>query len=877
MERPKADEKLNAPCDFVASTATMADHKDLMTPSHFTASSQSTSITVPGAIRGLGTTPLTWVNPAPTTKTMDPWLAINQAKQEILELRKENQRIMMLQGDGSRRGHATGGCADSRTRSGERGDTSRWETEWRLDMERLRAESERLRGQVEALKEAAGRQREEMRDKESYLNRQSLEMEAAREELCKTKAELGIISVELNLKREEKERVSAQLGRLERESGEEVERLNREVERSRLEAQRLTAEVEAAHLKAGAEAKEHASKLRRQLEELQRRQETELQQLTSTHSTEMALVRQTNSELQARLCVLTQEVTQQKSSLLDVFAERDGLNEQLSQIGKDFETQSATLQSLRNYIGELSPEKGEEDKLTETIKRLQREKEALQVTTELLTVRLNSVNDILALQEEEMMEKAGSETLLKGSSKGARVLRCWREKVFTLLVQLRLKDLETRGEKEKLHSAMSSLERQVKEEKRQAGVFQHALQDRAAELHLERVARQVVEQDLASTQTENAELKTCRQEAGMGLNTMTEAVQRFSLAFEAKIAELESAQSRLNSHSQRLTFAKRKVDTIQGLMMRREALRRIHQQPPKPADVVSEGSRLGDLRAELALVCEERDKLAQELRRTPDLVQNALADLHERFGAQVSQLSVAVEQGRTEVQEAAAGRDEAQRRLLEAHKQLEEGSLRLEQISGQLLGQRQESDRALSDVEERCARQLRDMETQLNAARREHSKAVVALRQVERHAEREREQERGARRLQEEHSDREIRELQKRLREKDKDKNLLLVKRARRGVVSLLSATVRERGLLSEYKRARSRALQTSTAPGEPESPPGTIAHSGLGGKDEPPPKESLLSMLGDLQALSSSLAESSEDSAEEEGQGDGGKAVGDA
>lgn len=38
-----------------------------------------------------------------------------------------------------------------------------------------------------------------------------------------------------------------------------------------------------------------------------------------------------------------------------------------SQMGKDFETQSATLQSLRNYIGELSPEKGEKDQLTETI------------------------------------------------------------------------------------------------------------------------------------------------------------------------------------------------------------------------------------------------------------------------------------------------------------------------------------------------------------------------------------------------------------------------------------------------------------------------------------------------------------------------------
>lgn len=57
-------------------------------------------------------------------------------------------------------------------RSGARGEqASRWETEWRLDTERFRAESERLKGQVEALKEIGGRQREEMRDKETYLNR----------------------------------------------------------------------------------------------------------------------------------------------------------------------------------------------------------------------------------------------------------------------------------------------------------------------------------------------------------------------------------------------------------------------------------------------------------------------------------------------------------------------------------------------------------------------------------------------------------------------------------------------------------------------------------------------------------------------------------
>lgn len=36
-------------------------------------------------------------------------------------------------------------------------------------------------------------------------------------------------------------------------------------------------------------------------------------------------------------------------------------------MGTAFETQSATLQSLRNYIGQLTPERGLEEKLTETI------------------------------------------------------------------------------------------------------------------------------------------------------------------------------------------------------------------------------------------------------------------------------------------------------------------------------------------------------------------------------------------------------------------------------------------------------------------------------------------------------------------------------
>ncbi|CAB1316330.1 unnamed protein product [Coregonus sp. 'balchen'] len=538
-----------------------------MPPFHFTASIQSTSITVPGTARGRGKTPITWTLALPThgSLTLRP-------NRKFLELRRENQRIL-LHGDNSRGMKSTEDFANSRARSGERGEqASRWETEWRLDTERLRAESERLRGQVEALKETAGRQREEMR------------------------------------------------------------------------------------------------------------------------------------------------IRERKKS-------------------------------------DSAP-------------------------------RLNSVNDILALQEEEMVEKTLSNPLLKNGPKGTRVLRRWREKVFMLLVQLRSKDIELRGEKDKLHSIISSLEQEVKKEKYQSSVFQHSLQDRTAELDLERMAREAVTQAVARTQRENT---SWSQKAGVGLKTVTEAVQSASVR---------------------------------------------------------------ELQAELASACEERDKVTQELKRTPELIESALADV---LDSEVRQLRQAAERSRGEAQESQAAREEAQQRLQEAHTQLEESSLNLEQLHAQLISQQETSDRALQErvfeTEDCCAQQLRVMESLLNTARREHTKAVLALCQFEIQAEGEREQEREAHCLQSEHTKREIQDLQKLLQ--DKDRNLHL-------------GTVRERGLMSEYEAARTTALQTSVALEEQQRPSGKS--NTLKAKDKPQTIDSLLSVLGDIQTLSAAVVLSSEDNVEEDG-----------
>ncbi|XP_029925514.1 coiled-coil alpha-helical rod protein 1 isoform X2 [Myripristis murdjan] len=852
MERLNLEtEKLIAPTDFSAPPVSRNVQKDLMPPSHFTSNVKSS-----GVLRG--TAPISWISPGQTSAARvdpspaNPWLAITQAQQEILELQKENHRLMMLQGDSTRGRSHIDHSSETRARSSQRSEQwSRWETAWQLEVEKHKAEAERLRGQVEALRETEGRHREEIRDKVSALNRQSHEVEAMRDELCKAKTELGHIREELNQRREEKEKIGSQL---ERESGEEIARLRRDVERSREEARELALRAETFRLQLEEEAKQQTLRLSEQLEQTQRKHEIE--QMTATYSAELATVKQTNSDLQDRLQSMTSEVLQLKSRLMEVSAERDGLKEHLSQMGQAFETQSATLHSLRNYIGQLSPERGENERLTETVERLNKEKAALQTTTELLTVRLNSVNEILTLQEAKMVKKTLSDPLLKNGSKGLEVLQLWREKVFTLCVQLRSKDIELREEKDMLLSKVRWTEQQLKQEQHQASVLQHSLDDRIAELDLERVTRETLKQNLAQAQKENLELKSSSQKAEAELRTLTDAVQRFGLAFEAKVGEVEAAQARLNIFTQRLTFAKRRVETIQGLIMRRVALQKV-QQANKLTDQAAESIR--NLQAELNLVCEDRDKLTQELKRTPELIEKAMTDLREQFESKLRRQQQDLEQSRAEVREAVVGREEAQQSLQQSQTQLEESKANLEQLRSQLLNQQELREQALhekvSEIEDRCAERLREMEAQVNTARREHTKAVMTLRQFERQAARKRDQMREAQHVQSEQTKQELQDLRKKLKDVERDRNLLL-------------ATVHERGLLNEYKRARTAILKTSVAFSE-QGERATGRSGGGGAEAQQSNKETLLSVLEELQTLSAAVVNSSEDSAEEEGKSD--------
>ncbi|XP_008425823.1 coiled-coil alpha-helical rod protein 1 isoform X2 [Poecilia reticulata] len=824
-------ERLIVPNDF---TTPRNIEEDLVPPSHFASTVPSTE-----AQRASGSTSqphpphMRWVNQAITRtppgapSILKPWLAITQTQQETFEMKKENQRIMMLQGNSRRGGMSADPLPDVRTGSREWSEQwPRWDSEWLREAEKLKAEAERSKGQVEALKETSERQRQEM--------------EMMHDELSKAKIELDRLREELSLSSEQKEEMSLQVEKLQIETSE----LRRDAERSEELSRELALKAEMSRLLAEEEAKQHGLRLMEQSEELKKRHELELQQLNVSHCAELGTAIKANSDLQNRLQSLTAEVLQLKSALMEVSTEGDGLREHLSQMGQAFETQSATLHSLRNYIGQLAPEKGERERLNEAVERLSKEKAALETTTELLTVRLNSVNEILALQEEEIVKSTSGDPLMKSGCGGLQVLHLWREKVFKLCVQLRSKDIEIRREKDKLLSEVSSTELQLQQEQHRASVLQHTLHDRIAELDLERVENETLKQNLAKAHKENTELKSQNLKVETDSKTLTEALQRFKQQFETKLAEVEAAKATLSSCAQRLCFANRRVEIIQGLVMRRTALKKVEQASKY---LEQDNDSISNLKIEHRSVCEERDKLAQELRRTPELIEKALADLKQQYESKVRQQQQDREHSCTEVRLAEAAQEQAEQSLQEIQAQLEESNASLERLRCELLRQQEQSEHALlervSEVESRCGEKLREMEVQVNVARREHTKAVMTLREFQREAARRRDETRGTRHL-------------------DVDKLEAFNKQPQGMEQSYDSASFRviERWPTGDYRHGHTTAGQNSFPHLNQEIPPG--AHL---------PTERLLSVLEELHTLSVAVVNSSEDSAEEDGQSDGG------
>lgn len=632
----------------------------------------------------------------------------------------------------------------------------------------------------------------------------------------------------------------------------ELEALARAEKAGRAEAEGLRAAL------AGAEVvrKNLEEGSQRELEEVKRLHQEQLSSLTQAHQEALSSLTNKAEGLEKSLSSLETRRAGEAKELAVAQREAEVLQKQLSKAQEDLEAQVTLVENLRRYVGEQVPPEvhrqtweSERQELLETVQHLQEDRDGLHTTAELLQVRVQSLMHILTIQEEELSRKVQPSDSLEPefTRKCQSLLKRWREKVFALMVQLKAQELEHRGCVEQLKGQVAELQDQAVAQSQEQAILQRSLQDKAAEVEVERMGAKALQLELSRAQEAQRRRQQHAATAEEQLKLVANSVSSFQTWLQSTMAEVERATTQLPCLSSRVSYAVRRVHTIQGLMARKLALAQLRQESCPPLLPVT------DVSLELEQLREERNRLDAELQLSAHIIQKEVGRAREQGEAERQQLSEVAQQLEQELQRtqeslASLGLQLEAARQGQKESTEEAASLRQEltqqqEIYGQALQEK------VAEVETRLREQLLETERRLNEARREHGKAVVSLRQMQRKATREKERNQELRRLQDEARKEEGLRLTQRLQELERDKNFML-------------ATLQQEGLLSRYKQQRLLAVFPSlldkgksaeSSPWAPGSslpvPPGAapISKESIRG--------SLSVLLDDLQGLSEAIS----------------------
>ncbi|XP_045682213.1 coiled-coil alpha-helical rod protein 1 isoform X4 [Phyllostomus hastatus] len=558
----------------------------------------------------------------------------------------------------------------------------------------------------------------------------------------------------------------------------ELEALARAEKAGRAEAEGLRAAL------TGAEVvrKNLEEESQRQLEEVQRLHKEQLSSLTRARQEALSSLTNKTEGLEKSLNSLETRRAEEAKELAMAQKEAEMLRKQLSKTQEDLEVQVTLVENLRRYVGEQVPPEvhsqmweSERQDLLETVQHLQEDRDSLHSTVELLQVRVQSLTHILSMQEEELARKVQPSDSLEPElpRKVQSLLKGWREKVFALMVQLKAQELEHGACVQHLKGQVAELQERTSAQSQEQAILQRSLEDKAAQVEVERMGAKTLQMELSRAQESWRRGQQQVAVAEEQLKLVANTVSSFQTWLQNTMAKVEQAAARLPSLSSRVSYAVRKVHTIRGLMARKLALAHLRQEScllPPPTEDVS---------LELEQLREERDRLDAELQLSAHIIQQEVGRAREQGEAERQQLSSVAQQLEQELRQTQESLATVGLQL-EAARQGQQESMEEAASLRQELTQQQETygqalQEKVAEVESRLREQLSETERRLNDARREHAKAVVSLRQIQRKATREKERDQEFRRLQEEARKEEGLRLTQRLQELERDKNLLLV------------------------------------------------------------------------------------------------------
>ncbi|XP_054985211.1 coiled-coil alpha-helical rod protein 1 isoform X1 [Sorex araneus] len=637
----------------------------------------------------------------------------------------------------------------------------------------------------------------------------------------------------------------------------ELEALARAEKAGRVEAEGLRAAL------AGAEVvrKNLEEGSQRELEEVQRLHREQLSSLTQAHQEALSCLNSKAESLEKSLNSLETRRAAEANELSAAQKEAELLKKQLSKTQEDLEAQVTLVEKLRRYVGDHVPPEvqsqsweSERQELLETMQHLQEDRDGLRTTAELLQVRVESLLHILSIQEEELARKVQPSDALEPdfTRKCHSLLKNWREKVFALMVQLKAQELEHRAHVQQLKAQVAELQERTASQSQEQAILQHSLKDRATEAEVERLGAKTLQVELTRAQEAGRRHKQQTAETEEQLKLVANIVVSFQTWLQSTVADVDLALARLPSLSNRISFAVRKVHTIQGLMARKLALAQLRQEreseescPPPPPDAA--------MSQELEQLREERNRLDAELQLSAHIIQQEVGRARQQGEAERMQLSKVAQQLEQELQRTQESLVSVGLQLEAARQGQQESTEEAASLRQELTQQQEIYGQALqekvAEVETRLREQLLETERRLNEARREHAKAVVTLRQMQRKAAREKERNQELRRLHDEAQKEEGLRLTQRVQELEKDKNIML-------------ATLQQEGLLSHYKQQRLLAVLPSLLDkGAPPAPsptplrPSASVPSAATLYTRESIRGSLSVLLDDLQGLSEAIS----------------------
>ncbi|XP_052807634.1 coiled-coil alpha-helical rod protein 1-like [Mya arenaria] len=647
-----------------------------------------------------------------------------------------------------------------------------------------------------------------------------------------------------------------------------------------MERQLTIKEREGSHSVASLEMELKAAEDRydKQVDRLSReheRETDELQQIVDQLQEELAAVRSGASNHVDKLTTKYDQLRTESEQTIERLAHNLREKEVL------LDKQASQITQLKTYIGETEnlPKpsditRRENESLSTKVKAYESQVEKLQSSVQLLNIRLNSTNEILKLQEKDI-SKSSSEGDNKKSE--SLLLTRWREKVFALMVQQKSTDIVRQNDENNWNSKLKDLEGQLSSAKNRIEQLGHSLQDKEAQLNMQTTHAQQLQGELCGAQQIALCLDDHVQENVNNASLLQQFAASIGSKFDENMEAMTTCMSTLKSYGQRVSFASGRVEMLQGLFARREAMVRLQNErgdvPEKDIteSVVHQESyqnreECAVLRGELERVTRERDSLSAQIKKDCNTWDSKIANIRAEVADEVETL----EQTKTDLESIVQDKN---RKLTELSDQLEccqsdldFANQSIEELKATLAKQEMNMNEALEEqkkeVEGHMSDRLADLDRQLNDAKREHTKAVVSLRQLERQSGRERDRAKEQLATMEEHYTRQIALLTDRLRATESERNLMM-------------ATLRQEGLIGKLKSDRLEPVRTDWSITEPvqehtESEVGeraVFSHSEMGkmgeaidvfqtrpDQDSESTEENITSVLDDLKSLTDAV-----------------------